>query len=85
MKIKLGGKIELVAFSDAEGKIFAINLADFSGKINFREIVREYLKGQDIFVATRTVKSESSRFLAFMKRPLGAINVLKIALRLQRR
>lgn len=85
MKIKLGGRNELIALLDAEGKIFAVNLIDFSGKINFRKRVREYLKEQDIFITTRAVKSESGQFLAFMNRPLGAIDILKLALKLQRR
>ncbi len=85
MRIRLRGRNSLFTFRNDKGNLSSINIADFSGRINFRQIVRDYLKEERIFVATRTVTSGSSQFLAFMKRSLTAFDVLRIALKLQRR
>lgn len=85
MKIWLKGGNYLFTFRNTQGELSFVNLADFTGKIDFRKIIREYLKGEGIFIATRVTVLGSSLFLALMQRPLTAIDVLKIALKLERR
>ncbi len=85
MRIQLKGRNNLFTFRNAQGELSSVNLADFTGKINFRKIIREYLKGEGVFIATRTTILGPSQFLVLMGRPLVAIDVLKIALKLRRR
>ena len=83
MIIQLDGRNAIFTFRNEKGELSSVNLADFSGKINFRTLIRAYLKEEDIFVNTRSVKYGPSLFLALTKRPITAIDVLKIALKLQ--
>lgn len=83
MIIKLDTKNTIFTFRNETGELSSINLADYSGKINFRKMVKRYLKEEDIFVTTRPVERGSSQFLLSMTRSLTAIDILKIALRLQ--
>jgi len=85
MKIKLKGRNVLVASGNEQGQFVLVTLADFSGKINFRNVIRSYLKGQDNFITTRAVEPGSHLFFASMEKPLTAIDILKIALRVERR
>ena len=85
MKIWLRGGNHLFTFRNTQDELSSVNLADFTGKINFRKIIREYLKEEGIFIATRVTVLGPSQFLALMQRPLTAIDVLKIALKLERR
>lgn len=85
MRIKLRGRNHLFTFRNNEGQLASINLADFSGKIDFRRIVRSYLKEEGISVATRSTKTGAQLFVAYMKRPLTALDILRIALRAERR
>jgi len=82
--IKLGGKNEIFTFRNPDGVLSSVNLADHSGMINFRAVIRKYLEEEDVLVAMRKVADRSSQFLASMKRPLTAIDILKIALILQK-
>ena len=85
MKIKLKGRNALVASGNEQGQFVLVALADFSGKINFRQLVRNYLKEEGISVATRTFETGAQQFVAYMKRPLTAIDILKIALKVERK
>jgi len=85
MKIKLKGRNALVASGNERGQFVLVALDDFAGKINFRNVIRRYLKEQDNFITTRVVEPGSHLFLASMERPLTAMDILKIALRVERR
>ncbi len=85
MKIKLKGRNKLVASGNEQGQFVLVALADFSGKINFRNVIRKYLKEQNNFTATRAVEPRSHLFFASMEKPLAAMDILKIALRVERR
>jgi len=85
MKIKLQGRNSIFTSRNKEGQLCSVNLSDFSGKINFRRIVRSCLKDEGVLVITRAVETGSPRFFASMKRPLTAIVVLKIALKVDER
>jgi len=83
MEIKLCGRNNIFTFRNEEGQLCSVNLADFSGKINFRQIVRNCLKEEGVLVNTRTVEAGAPRFFVSMKRPLAATDILKIALRVE--
>lgn len=85
MRIRLKGRNNLFTFRNAQSELSSVNLADFTGKINFRKVVREYLKEEGVFVAAQATTLGPSHFLALMGRPLMAIDVLKIALKLEGR
>jgi len=84
MRIKLGNRNNLFTFRDDEGRLSSINLADYSGRVNFRRIVRNYLKEEGIFVSTRRIARGAQQFFAYMKKPLTAVDILKIALKVER-
>jgi len=84
MKIKIGKGKELIVFL-SKGKVTLLLLSDYSGKINFRKEVKNFLKSEGKPVILKDIKSLKKHFAVFTEKSLNSLDALKLACSIRRK
>jgi len=78
MKIKIGRGKAMRVFLD-KGIVSLVELSDYSGKINLRKEVKNFLESEGKPVILRNIKSLEKHFAVFTQKSLTSLDALKLA------